>query len=88
MGVWQVVVMDLLKFHLGLPCPTLLRPAGGQSTKWPYGCFRGGPPAGVARLHGKRPAAVFYPFGHPTPYAYVSKDSRVDLNFRLGKWAS
>jgi hypothetical protein len=26
--------------------------------------------SGVARLQGKRPAAVFYPFGHPTPYAY------------------
>jgi hypothetical protein len=25
---------------------------------------------GVARLHGAWPAAVFYPSGHPTPYAY------------------
>jgi hypothetical protein len=25
-------------------------------------------PAG--RLQGERPVAVFYPFGHPTPYAY------------------
>jgi hypothetical protein len=47
MGVRQGVAMDSLKFHPGLPCPTLLRLAGGL------------------------PAAVFYPFGHPTPYAYV-----------------
>jgi hypothetical protein len=25
--------------------------------------------SGVARLQGERPAAVFYPFGQPTPYA-------------------
>jgi hypothetical protein len=35
--------MDSLKLHLGLPCPTLLRPAGGPPLKWPYGYFRGGP---------------------------------------------
>jgi hypothetical protein len=29
MGVLQRVVMDSLKFHPGLSCPTLLRPAGG-----------------------------------------------------------
>jgi hypothetical protein len=27
--VWQRLSTDSLKFHLGLPCPTLLRPAGG-----------------------------------------------------------
>jgi hypothetical protein len=26
--------------------------------------------SGLPRLQGKRPAAVFYPFGHPTPYTY------------------
>jgi hypothetical protein len=33
--------------------------------------FRGGRPAGVDLQQGRRPVAVFYPFGHPTPYAYV-----------------
>jgi hypothetical protein len=28
-GVWQGVVMDSLKFHLGQPCLSLLHPAGG-----------------------------------------------------------
>jgi hypothetical protein len=49
--------MDSLKFHSGLPCPTLLRPVGGPPLKLPYGRFRGGPPAGRATC-----AAVFYPF--------------------------
>jgi hypothetical protein len=30
MGVWQGVALDSLKFHPGLPCTTLLRPAGGR----------------------------------------------------------
>jgi hypothetical protein len=25
----------------------------------------------VARPQGRRPEAIFYPFGHPTPYAYA-----------------
>jgi hypothetical protein len=25
----------------------------------------------VARLQGRQPAAIFYPFGHPTPYAFA-----------------
>jgi hypothetical protein len=29
---------------------------------------------GVAHPQGGRPAAVFYPFGHPTPYASASPD--------------
>jgi hypothetical protein len=49
--------MDFLMFHLDPPCPTLLGPAGGPPLKWPYGCFRGSPPAGQP---------VLYPFGHPT----------------------
>jgi hypothetical protein len=37
----------------------------------------GGPPGltavlKMARPQGERPAAVCYPFGHPTPYAMVS----------------
>jgi hypothetical protein len=32
--VWQGVAMDSLKFQLGSPCPTLMRPAGG-----PAGCL-------------------------------------------------
>jgi hypothetical protein len=42
-GVWQGVAMDSLKFHPGLPCPTLLCPVGGPSLKRLYGRFRGGP---------------------------------------------
>jgi hypothetical protein len=30
MGVWERVAMDSLKYHYGPPCPTLLRPAGGN----------------------------------------------------------
>jgi hypothetical protein len=55
--------MDFLKFHPGLLCPTLLCPSGGPTLKWPFGCFKGDPPA-----------AVFYPFGHPTPYASARED--------------
>jgi hypothetical protein len=62
MGVWQGVPMDSLKFDPGPPCLTLLRPAGGSHVK---------AVAGVALPQGGRPAAVFYPLGHPTPYAYV-----------------
>jgi hypothetical protein len=35
-------------------------------------CMRATPEtavSGVARLQGGRPAAIFYPFGHPSPYA-------------------
>jgi hypothetical protein len=54
-GVWQGVALDSLKFHLGPPCPTLLRPVGGAPR--------------VAPAQGGQPAAVFHPHGHPTPYA-------------------
>jgi hypothetical protein len=54
MGVWQGVTMDSLKFHLGPPCLTLLCPAGRPPLK----------------RQGRQPAAVFYPLGHPTLYAY------------------
>jgi hypothetical protein len=37
-----------LKLHLGLPCPTLLCPAGRPPLKWPYNSFRSGQPAGWA----------------------------------------
>jgi hypothetical protein len=56
MGVWPGVAMDSLKFHLGPPCPTLLRPAGRPPLKRPYGCFKG--------------RAVLYPLKHPLPYVY------------------
>jgi hypothetical protein len=46
MGVWEGVAMDSLKFHLGLPCPTLVRPAGWPPLKRPYRHFKGGPPTG------------------------------------------
>jgi hypothetical protein len=38
--------MDSLKFHQGLPCPTLLRPTGGSPLRRPFGRFRHGSPAG------------------------------------------
>jgi hypothetical protein len=40
MGVWQGVTMESLKFHPGLPCPTLLRPVDGPHLKRPYSHFR------------------------------------------------
>jgi hypothetical protein len=46
--------MDSLKFHLGPPCPTLLRPA-----------------------------AVFYPFNHPIPYAYTNKATGNETTLRF-----
>jgi hypothetical protein len=42
MGVWQGVAMDSLKFHLGLPCPTLLRPVGRPPLKQSYHHCRDG----------------------------------------------
>jgi YD repeat-containing protein len=65
MGVWQGEAMDSLKYRHGPPCPTLLRPAGKLPLKRP--------PAG--RLL----AAVFYPFGHPTTYAYDSVQRRQEI---------
>jgi hypothetical protein len=56
MGVWQRVAMDSLKFHPGLPCPTLLRPAGGPYLDSLTAVLE------LAHLHGGRPAAIFYPF--------------------------
>jgi hypothetical protein len=59
MGLYHGVAMDFLEFHPDLPCPTLLLPAGRPPLK---GCFRDGPPA-----------AIFYPFGHHTLYAYAHR---------------
>jgi hypothetical protein len=53
--------MVTLKFHPGPPLPTLLRPSGRPPLKWPHGSFW------VAYPQDGRLAAVFYPFGHPTP---------------------
>jgi hypothetical protein len=58
MGVWEGVAMDSLKFYTGLLYPTLLRPAGEPRLKQPHSRFWDG-----------LPTAVFYPFGHPSPYA-------------------
>jgi hypothetical protein len=68
MGVWQGVAKDSLKYSPGLPCPTLLHPVSEPPLKRPYGHLR------VVHPQGRRPAAVFYPFGHPTPYAYVARE--------------
>jgi hypothetical protein len=64
MGVWQGVATDSLRFYPGPPCPTLLRPAGEPPLKRLHVV------SGMARPQGEQPAAVFYPFGHPMPYAY------------------
>jgi hypothetical protein len=47
-GIRQEMAMNSLKFHLGPPCPTLLRPACRLFLKRPYGRFRVGPPTGLA----------------------------------------
>jgi hypothetical protein len=44
--LWQGVSTDSLKFFPGLPCPTLLCPAGGPPMKQLYSNFWSGPPAG------------------------------------------
>jgi hypothetical protein len=59
MGVWQGAAMTPLKYCWGLPCSTLL-------------CHMA--VLGVAFPQGERPATIFYPLGHPTPYAYMSED--------------
>jgi hypothetical protein len=65
--------MDSLKLHPGPLCSTLLRPAGGPPLKRPYSHFK------ACSL------AVFYPFGYPTPYAYVTivYEYRPDLGLTL-----
>jgi hypothetical protein len=64
-SVWQGVAMDSLKFHTGPPCPTLLCPASGLTPHCLMAVL------GVACPQGGPPAAVFYSFGHPTPYDYA-----------------
>jgi hypothetical protein len=66
-GGRQGAAVDSLKLRPGLPCPILLRPCGQATPERPYNRFRGSLPTG-GRL-----AAVFYPFGHPTPCAYAPK---------------
>jgi hypothetical protein len=63
MAEWQGVAMDSLKFHPGPLCPTLLCLAG-----WPLprACPQGG-----------QPATFFYPFEHPTPYAYAPTSLKI-----------
>jgi hypothetical protein len=67
MGVWQGVAMDSLKFQTGPAMPYLSTPCR-QAT------------LGVARMQGQLPAAVFYPLGHPMPYAYGLKHFILEVN--------
>jgi hypothetical protein len=67
----------LPKVSPGLPYLTLLYPVGRpplvHSCEPPLewsGEARGGQGWPAHRTGGRQPAAVFYPFGHPTPYAY------------------
>jgi len=59
MGIWHGVAMDSLKFHLGLPWPTLLHPVGRPPLKQPYGLFWGGPPTE------RTACSSLLPFGAP-----------------------
>jgi hypothetical protein len=91
MGIWKGVAMDSLKYHPGLNCPTLLRSVGRPPQKWPYGhtalqSYGLMAVWGVAHLQGGRPSAVFYPLGHPTPYAYAdATDAAVVATHTNGK---
>jgi hypothetical protein len=61
MDVWQGVNMDSLKFHTGLPCPTLLCPADGPPLTDGHLCGRAlWPFQGWAtrRLGGLRPSST------------------------------
>jgi hypothetical protein len=64
MGVWQGVAMDSLKFHPVPPYPTLYPLQAGHDSDGLTAV------SGVARPQGGRLAAISYPIGHPTPYAY------------------
>jgi hypothetical protein len=55
----------------GLP---KVSPRPFYALKRPYGRFRGDPPAG-------QPTAMFYPFGHPSPYAYAFQTLVLSLPF-------
>jgi hypothetical protein len=63
MGVWQEVAMDSQKELLGPGMPCLFTPSRRQPLKRPYSHFRGD------HLQSGWLVAVFYPLGHPTPYA-------------------
>jgi hypothetical protein len=56
--------LGLPEILLGLAMPDPSTPCGGPPLKWPYSCFRGGCPGGRWR------AAVFYPLGYSTLYAF------------------
>jgi hypothetical protein len=62
----QVEATDTLKFHPGPPCLTLLRPWAGHRRNGLTAVY------GVARRQGVQVAAIFYPLGYPSPYAYGS----------------
>jgi hypothetical protein len=64
-GNWEGVAMDSLRFYLGPPSSTLLRPAAEPPLKLRYGRIRGGPPAE------RMACGRLLPLEHPTPYAYA-----------------
>jgi hypothetical protein len=73
-GVWQGVAMDSIMYHSGLPYPILLHSAGGPPRNGLTAVSR------VVCLKYGRPAAVFYPFGHPTLYAYEQNQTKGKTN--------
>jgi len=56
MGAWEGVAMDYLLFY----ALQAGHPRNGITAV-----------SGVAHLQGGRPAAIFYPYRHPTQYAYA-----------------
>jgi hypothetical protein len=76
MGVWQGPSggQGLPKVSIGCVMPNPFTPCGRAT---PINAV-----SGVVCLQSEQPAAVFYPLGHPTPYAYeadLSEKSRLNL---------
>jgi hypothetical protein len=71
MSIWQGVAIDSLKYLWGLACSTTLRCMGDHPCN--------------NLMQGRRPAAVFYPLGHPTPYASAWITSESDWG-ETSKW--
>jgi hypothetical protein len=65
----------LLKVSLGSTMPYPSTPCGRPPLKRPYGRVRGGRP------QGRRIAAIFYPLGHPTPYASAASGDDGTANY-------
>jgi hypothetical protein len=77
MGVWQGVTMDSHKsFTWARHAQPFYAPRAGHP------CHSLMAVSGVTRLQGGRSAAVFYPLGHPTPYAYLFLSAECHIHLR------